>query len=374
MPVELPKSWRDHDQSIRPYLWSQRAVGWSKTLVGLFFVAALLVDSRGRELQVWLRQSVSGSYLVWLCYFGLLGAVWEVISLPFGFLHHWVERRFQLSKQSYGAWFVDRLKGWGVGIVLAVVVLSFIFASVHFWRPYWWIVCSVFLLLFSILLAQLAPVLLIPIFFKLKPMEDTPLKQRLLALCSKFGIDVKEVFHLGMSDKTEKGNAAFTGLGRTKRILIGDTLYEKFPPEQVEAVFAHELGHQVHNDLWKGIGLSVLTTFAGFYVAQALMGRYVEGWFDVAVETPFGMFLFFITLSVVQMPLGWLTLAFSRQREREADRFAAQTIGVAPALADSLERLTFQNRGQFRPSPIREFFGFSHPAPWRRILRLRAAV
>ncbi len=369
--LPLPAPWIAHDKSIKPYLWSHRAVGWTRSLISLFFLAVLLFDSRGQGLQQWLKSQIGNTYLSWISFFVVIAAVSEAITFPLSALSHWIERRFQLSKQSYGAWFVDKMKGWAVGLVLAGIVLSFLFASVHLWRPYWWIVCATFLILFSILLAQLAPVLLIPIFFKLKPMEEGPLKTRLLDLCKRYGIEVKDVFHLGMSDKTEKGNAAFTGLGRTKRILIGDTLYQKYPPEEVEAVFAHELGHQVHNDLWKGIGLSVLTTFLGFYLAQSLMSSHVEGWFDAAVETPFGMLLFFVTLSVVQIPMGWLQLAFSRQREREADRFASETIGVAKPLGDSLERLTYQNRGLFRPNPVIEWFTYSHPAPWRRILRLR---
>ncbi len=374
MLPSFPAPWTAHDQSIKPYLWSHRAVGWASRILGLLFLAALLLDSRGQALQHALRERISSSYLVWLAYFGSLGAILEVVSLPLSLASHWVERKFQLSKQSYGSWFLDRLKGYAVGIVLGGIVLSFIFVAVHLWRPYWWLICAVFLILFSILLAQLAPVLLIPIFFKLKPMAEGPLKTRLLDLCKRFNIEVKDVFHLGMSDKTEKGNAAFTGLGRTKRILIGDTLYEKFPAEEVEAVFAHELGHQVHNDLWKGIGLSVFTMLLGFYLAQWVMGAYVERWFDTPVETPFGMLLFFVTLSVVQTPFGWLTVAFSRQREREADRFGAETIGVAKPLGDALERLTFQNRGLFKPNAIIEFFSYSHPAPWRRISKLRGTV
>lgn len=374
MSPPLPDRWIEHDKAIRPYLRSHRIIGWARLIVGLAFIGGLLFESRGRDLQLLLRQSVPSSFLSWLAYFAVLGVVWEVVSLPFSVMGHWVEKKFHLSKQTYGAWFVDRMKGYALGGILGAVVLSFIYGSLYYARPYWWLACAVFLILFSVLLAQLAPVLLIPLFFKLKPMEPGPLKQRLLDLCTKYKIEVKEVFHLGMSDKTEKGNAAFTGLGRTKRILIGDTLYEKFPPEQVEAVFAHELGHQVHNDLWKGIGLSVIITFASFYLANWVTQTYVEGWFDAAVETPFGMLLFFIVLSLIQMPMGWITLAFSRHREHEADRFASETIGVAKPLADSLENLTFQNRGQFRPNALREFFQFSHPAPWRRIFRLRGVV
>jgi len=227
------------------------------------------------------------------------------------------------------------------------------------------------LLLFSIVLAQLAPILLIPIFFKLEPMEDGSLKTRLLNLCQKFKIDVKEVYNLGLGEKTEKGNAAFVGIGKTKRIIIGDTLYKKFPEEEVEAVFAHELGHQVHNDLWKGIGLGAVILFVGFFIAQYLTTGILSSWFQTDISHPFGMFVFFIVLSIVQMPLNIAQTLFSRNRERAADAFAAEKIGLGKPLAGALERLTYQNWGYFKPNEWVEWLTFSHPAPWRRITKLR---
>jgi STE24 endopeptidase len=216
-----------------------------------------------------------------------------------------------------------------------------------------------------VLLAQLAP-LLIPLFFKLKPMATSPLKEKLLSLCAGQGVKVEEVFHLGLGEKTEKGNAAFVGLGRTKKILIGDTLYEKYPEEQIEAVFAHELGHQVHNDIWKNIILSGLLTFVVFYVANALCQAWAFTYFDTSIDRPFGLFVFFALFSVCQFPTGLLMTAFSRQRERAADKFA-DNLNRSKPLAEALEALTIQNKGLFHPNPIVEFFKYSHPAPWRRI-------
>jgi STE24 endopeptidase len=205
-------------------------------------------------------------------------------------------------------------------------------------------------------------------------MDSGPLKERLLKMCQDFGVEVKEVYHLGMGEKTEKGNAAFVGLGKTKRIMIGDTLYKKFPPEQVEAVFAHELGHQVHNDLWKGIVLSSAFLFVGFYITQELLKQYVNPYFQTEMIHPFGVLTFFVVFSIVQMPVGLIQSLFSRWRERLADQFAFERIGNGEKLADALERLTYQNRGLFKPNTLIEFFTYSHPAPWRRIHKLRGTT
>jgi len=282
-----------------------------------------------------------------------------------------VERSHHLSKQSYLSWFWDKIKGWLVGGILGCLFLFILYGCVSRFANDWWWVTALLFMFVSIGLAQLAPVVLIPIFFQLEPMETGPLKERLLKMCESFKVEVKDVYHLGMGEKTEKGNAAFVGLGKTKRIMIGDTLYKKFPPEQVEAVFAHELGHQVHNDLWKGILLSGLFLFLGFYLTDLALDKYFFPYFETDMSHPFGVLCFSVVFSIIQKPIGLFQTLFSRWRERMADQFAFERIGSGEKLADALEKLTYQNHGLFKPNSLIEFFTYSHPAPWRRITKLR---
>jgi STE24 endopeptidase len=307
-----------------------------------------------------------------LIFFGMLALIWEGLSFPFSLCGYHVERRFGLSRQNLGSWLADQGKGLVLKALLGGIALSVVWLTVEYFGAWWWLACATLFFLFSIGLAQLAPILLIPIFFKMKPMSEGPLKQRLLGLCRQFGIQVSEVYHLGLGEKTEKGNAAFMGLGRTKRIVIGDTLYEKYAAQEVEAVFAHELGHQVHNDLWKGIWLSTALLFFSFFAASWLGEQFVYPLVGTSAHSPFGLLIFFTIFSVVQMPLGILQAAYSRSRERAADAFALNKVGLAGSLADALEKLTVQNFGMFRPHPLMEFLFYSHPAPWRRILLLRS--
>jgi len=366
----IPQAWLDHDRAIQPYLWSHRIIGWARSLAGLLLVAGLVFRGWGGLLQSALGDPAT--FLTWWLFFLGLAAAWELLSLPFDYAGYWVERHFGLSRQGLAAWLVDHAKGLAVGAVLGSLALGLLYVSVRWGGAHWWWIASTLFLLFSVVLAQLAPVILIPIFFKLKPMEPGALKDRLLALCGRHGVRVKDVYHLGLGEKTEKGNAAFVGLGATKRILIGDTLYEKYSVEQVEAVFGHELGHQVHGDLWKGLVLSSVFTYAAFFAADAV-GR---GWLYPSVgftaKAPFGMLATLVALTLVQMPMGVVQAAFSRWRERKADAFAGR-LGLGAPLAEALERLTYQNRGQFVPNAVREFLTYSHPAPWRRVLGFRGA-
>ncbi len=367
----IPQAWKDHDNSIKNYLWSHRILSYTKSALGLFILAYGLLSFRLGMVEVWVESTVEHPFTRWLLYLAVVGGFWEIVSLPFSIGHHSIEKAHKLSKQTYLNWFWDRIKGYFVAIIIGTIALGALYLCVLYAGDYWWLAACFLFIGLSIILAQLAPVLLIPIFFKLHPMEPNPLKERLLNLCKKYGINVFEVYHLGMGDKTEKGNAAFVGLGKTKRIMIGDTLYKKHSEDEVEAVFAHELGHQLHNDLWKGIIFSSLMMFATFYIAKLICETWVLPYYDSKFIDPLGIFLFFTVLSVVQIPVGVLQAAFTRKLENAADDFAFKTIGVGKALGDSLEKLTIQNRSQFYPNPIREFLSFSHPAPWRRILRLR---
>ncbi len=362
---DMPAKWQEHDASIRPYQRAHRINTILSTLISWAVTIVLLFTATGRELEWLINGRVSSLYAHWLIYFAILGMALTLIGFPSSFAGWRIERHFGLSKQKFGSWIGDQAKGLALGSVLAFVVLSALYFIVTKVGDLWWMVAGIFFFAFSVLLAQLAP-LLIPLFFKLKPMETSPLKERLLALCQSQGVRVEEVFHLGLGEKTEKGNAAFVGLGKTKKILIGDTLYEKYPAEQIEAVFAHELGHQVHNDIWKTILLSGGLTFGVFFLANWICQAWAFPYFDTTAERPFGLFVFFSLFSICQWPMGLLTTAFSRQRERMADKFADNLQRSKP-LAQALEQLTIQNKGLFRPNPIVEFFKYSHPAPWRRI-------
>lgn len=369
--TQIPAAWMEHDKSIRPYKWSHRAVGIARSLLGLFVVVYCLKAGTFQAWETHLGESIHSLFPLWLAYFGTLMVAWEVITLPLSIFSQGIEKHFKLSKQSYGSWFWDRIKGYLLGAVLGALVMGLIHLCVMHLGPFWWAGTCTLLVFLSIVLAQLAPVLFIPLFFKLKPMEGGTLKERLLKLSEKYGVTVSEVYHLGLGEKTEKGNAAFVGMGKTKRIIIGDTLYEKFSPEEVEAVFAHELGHQVHNDLWKGIIFSAVIMYVTFFLADYYLNSQILFRFETSLERPFGLLLFFVVLSVINVFTGFTQSMFSRWRERRADEFAKLKSGSGEKLADALERLTYQNRGQFKPNAVVEFFTYSHPSPWRRILWLR---
>ncbi len=370
--VVIPAEWTNHDRKVRPYVQTLRLVGSLKTLLGVVLVWRLIQSHQLMGLEAALAARGAAGFSLYCWYFGTLAVLWAVVSFPFLATHYAIERYFGVSRQSIASWLGDYAKAAIVGAALGLIVLLFIWWALAQLGGYWWVALSVFFILFSVVLAQLAPVLLLPLFFKMKPLPEGELRTRLLAISAQFGVSVKEIFLLGLGDKTEKGNAAFMGLGKTKRIALGDTIYGKYPADQVLAVFAHELGHMVHQDIWKGLFFSSCSLFLSFGVAHWICQSWIwPSWFTWGA-TPFGLFLYFVTVTLVGVPIGIIEKAYSRWREKLADRFAAEELKMGLPLADALEALTFQNRSYFIPSAIREFLFFSHPAPWRRIARLRS--
>lgn len=376
LPPGWPQLWADHDRQLKGYLFKQRVVGVGGTVAEIAWVLWLLLSGSGLVLQGEAFRRFDSPVMQWLFFFGVVGATFKLVNFPFSYAHYWLEKERGLSKQSLGSWLGDQAKGIAVGVVLGGVVLLVLQLCAASQSGLWWLGMWAFLVSFSVLLAQLAPVILLPLFIKMKPMEPGELKSRLLELAERFDVKVKEVFHLGLGEKTEKGNAAFMGLGRTKRIVIGDTLYERFPVEEVEAVFAHELGHQVHHDLWKGLALSSLLLAITLGLSDAIFWSVQSPaggpWAPNDLANPYPFFVFLVIWTLVQRPFGVGQAIYSRSREWAADRFASQRTGMAAPLGSALERLTLQNQGLFRPNRVWEFLTYSHPAPWRRILALRA--
>jgi STE24 endopeptidase len=225
------------------------------------------------------------------------------------------------------------------------------------------------LLFFNIILANLAPVLLLPLFYKFVPLEEdhADLVTRLIDLADRAGTRVRGVYKFDMSRRTKAANAAITGLGNTRRIILGDTLLNEFSDDEIETVLAHELGHQVHHDIPIGILVESVITLGGLYLASLVLqwGVVVFGFDGVSDVAAMPLFVLVVGFyGLVTMPLG---NAYSRQRERLADEYALRAIGKVEAYASALTRLANQNLAEADPEPWVESLLYSHPALSKRI-------
>jgi STE24 endopeptidase len=334
------------------------------------YVIIWLVSGWSIELRNYLFSLTTNEWLVVAGFTLIFGGIYFVIDLPLGYYSGYIlPHRYDLSTQTLKGWIVDQVKGVLVGGVLALIVIEIIYFVLRISPNLWWLWAGLILLFFNVILANLAPVLLLPLFYKFVPLEEEhdDLVARLMNLAERAGTHVRGVYKFDMSRRTKAANAAITGLGNTRRIILGDTLINEFTSDEIETVLAHELGHQVHRDIPIGILVESVITLGGLYLAALVLqwGVGVFGFESVADIAALPLFALVIGIyGLVTMPLG---NAYSRQRERRADEYALQTTGKGAAYASALTRLANQNLAEADPEPWVETLLYSHPALNKRI-------
>lgn len=344
-------------------------------VIGTLYMLAWLVFGWSAALKNYLLNYTNNDWLLVAGFALVFGGIYYLINLPMSYYTGYVlPHRFEMSTQNLNGWVMDQLKGLGIGIILGGLVLEIIYVVLRVSPDLWWLWAAGILLIFSVLLANLAPILLMPIFYKFVPLgeEHSELVERLVHLAERANTRVQGVFKFDMSRRTKAANAALTGLGNTRRIILGDTLIDEFTTDEIETVLAHELGHHVHKDIPLSMLVESLLTLLGLYLASLGLNWGVgvfrfEGPADIAALPLF--MLVIGAYGLVTMPLG---NAFSRWRERRADEYALRETGMGIAYASALTRLANQNLADADPEPWVEFILYSHPALSKRIAMAEA--
>lgn len=302
-----------------------------------------------------------------------LGLGAALVGAPLAWLRGYhLPRRYGLLHQPLAAWLRDRAKAAALGAVLGLAAVEAVYGLMRA-TPLWWLVAGGVFSLASIVLATVLPVWIVPLFYRLTPLADDALRARLVALAARAGVRAVGVFVVDQSRKGRTANAALTGLGRTRRILLFDTLVSGFTHDEIESVLAHELGHHVHGDLWRGLVAQSAVTLASFWVADRVL-RASTAPLDLAhLADPAGLPWVALVIGAVGFVAVPLANALSRWMERRADDFALGLTGNAGAFVGAMERLADLNLAERRPSRLKEILLYSHPSIDRRIARARAA-
>jgi STE24 endopeptidase len=310
-----------------------------------------------------------------LIFFAVLALVSQVLDIPFDLYDTFViEQRYGFNTRTVGLWFSDWAKGMLISAILGGIVLLVLLVLLFYFKAAWWIFAWVIISLFELIILWLYPVLIAPLFNKFEPIEDAVLEQRITRLMEKAGLAVKGVFQMDAGKRSKHTNAYFTGLGRTKRIVLFDTLISSHPMQEILSVLAHEAGHWKRKHVVKQLILLEAFSFAGLFLLSVMLDwdllyhtfgfeeqiRYVGLFLAPVVLSPLGYFL---------RPLG---SALSRKYEKEADDVAVSLMGTPEPLRDTLIRLSADNLANLVPHPIYAWFNYSHPPPADRIERLEA--
>lgn len=294
-----------------------------------------------------------------------------VLTLPLSWWSGFrLEHRFELSRETFGGWLLDWLKGLGLRMVFTVLAVAGLYALLAYSGPYWWVWATVALCIVSLLMVVIFPVVLMPIFFKFEPLPDGELRDTLLELAARVGTAVRGAYVWKLGEQTVKANAALAGWGRTRRIIISDTLLDDFDDAEVAAVIAHELGHQVNRDIARMFVVQVVLIAVGMFVTDlALRFWSVAFGLDGTLHDIANLPLLALVLSVVTATTVPLVNTYSRRRETAADDFAIEVTGKRDDFVSAMEKLGDVNLAVRDPHPIKEMLLYSHPSIGNRVRR-----
>lgn len=366
-------------QKARRYARQSQLLMLANLAISAVVIAVLLLSG----LSFWLRDALKfatgwqpiAGWEPWrtALYFLVLGAVVAIIDAPLSWYGGYVlPHRYGLSTQRPGAWLLDGLKSLAISLPIEILAVEFVYLLLALTPNAWWVWTGLAILLFAVVLANLAPILLLPLFYKLTPLPDGDVKQRALSLAAQAHTRVRGIYSMNMSAKTTAANAAVMGLGNTRRIVIGDTLLNNYTPDEIEVVVAHELGHQVHRDIPKLIVVQTVTMLGGLYLANVALHA-VVGAFPAyqGLSDPATMPLVAAVLGIFGLVVLPLTNGFSRIVERQADGYALESTGKVAAFISAMTRLANQNLSELNPHPLIEFFLYNHPSIGNRLVFAR---
>ncbi len=356
------------DKLAKEYSKVNQIISLTETI--LFFVITILfiVTGYSKSLEAFAFEFTSNAYIALLIFFGLFGIFQSVISFPLGFYSEYIlEHKYQLSNQTVSGFFIEKFKGMLVGILIGVPLTLIFYYIIRNYPESWWLILGITIFFFSVIIGRLAPVLIMPLFYKFKPVANREIEDRINSLCEKTGVKVQGIFEFDMSKNTKKANAAFTGLGKSKRIILGDTLLEKFSPEEIEMVFAHEMGHYKKRHILKLMSVSVIMTFAGLYLTSLLYSDTLGFFGFSSVSEIAALPLLFLYLSLFGLITTPVSSILSRKYEWEADTFALETTLDRKSFISAMEKLADQNLADKTPNKVIEFLFHSHPSIDKRI-------
>ncbi|HOS46771.1 MAG: M48 family metallopeptidase [Bacteroidales bacterium] len=320
-------------------------------------------------VQNWTDHSILQSLL----FFGVLFIVSDIITIPFQWYATFViEEKFGFNKQTPSLFIADKLKSWGLSIVLGGLILTAIIWIYNLTPEYFWLLAFGVVTVFSLFMNMFYSELIVPLFNKQTPLEEGELRTAIEAFANKSGFQLKNIYMIDGSKRSTKANAYFTGLGPKKRIVLYDTLTEQMDTDEIVAVLAHEIGHYKHKHVLKGMLYSIPSSLLLFFLLGWMLGSDVLAQALGGTKAVFHLnaIAFFTLYTPISLLLGVFGNVLSRKHEYEADAFAQQ-YGYGEQLISGLKKLSSQSLSNLMPHPLYVFFNYSHPTLYQRIIKMQ---
>jgi STE24 endopeptidase len=354
----------EKQKQAKEYARIRRRLWLVETVSSAIYALLWLFLGWATSLRDWLGSFTTNPWLLVPLFVFIFGGIYTLPSLPLSYYSGFVlPHRFGQSNQTIKDWVIDQLKGLAIGAPLGLLLRAT--------GSLWWLWTAAGMLVFTVLLSNLAPILIMPLFNKYVPLGDEhkELADRLMELARRANTKVKGVFKFDMSKRTKAANAALTGIGNTRRIVLGDTLINEFSTDEIETVLAHELGHHVHRDIPFLITFGTLSTTLSLFLASLAL-NWAIGYFGFTGPADIAAFpalmLIFSAYGLITMPID---NAVSRWRENMADDYALHSTGKKEAFASAFTRLANQNLGEVDPEKWVVWLFYSHPPLGERIAK-----
>lgn len=331
--------------------------------LGLFaFFAAVPIDS-------WLGERIPAAFPRLLALYVIMMALHECVSFSLAWYSGYViEHRYGLSRQTFGQWLARHVKRFSLAVGFGALMVIALYSLFWFVGTWWWAAAAIGFFLLSIVLGQLAPVLILPLFYKIERLDNPELANRFAPLAAESGLAIEGVYRMILSDETAKANAMLAGLGGTRRVLLGDTLLEGFTLDEIQVVFAHEIGHHVFRHIPKLMALGFVYSLLGFWFCDRVLAL----WIGTSVYDPrqlpvYALPMLMFTLGIFSLLLGPLQNVMSRRFERQCDRFALVKTGLREAYISAFRKLSKLNKDDPAPPRLAVALFHSHPPIGERI-------
>jgi len=355
-------------RSARRYSSLKYALSIADFFYILFLLLVFLGSGFSKILVDRLFNFIPYSFLILPVYLFVISFTYYFLDLPLNFYRSYVlEHQFCLSNQNIRDWCADQMKAGLLSYIIGMILLSAFYFILKLYQNSWWLIISLFWIFFSLILAKLLPTVIIPLFFKYKKLTDDSLRDRIMNLANKMKIKILDCFEIDFSRKTLKANAAFVGWGATKRIILADTLKDKYSYDEIEVILAHEFAHYKLRHLLKLLlvnsSVIVLCFYLIFKTSNFTLGLFGLASLQDLAALPL-ILIYFVLLSLITRPFENFA---SRRMERSADRMALTVTGLKGAFISMMEKLAIQNLADRNPHPVIKFFFFDHPPVVERI-------
>ncbi|MFP4016414.1 MAG: M48 family metalloprotease [Halanaerobiales bacterium] len=337
-------------------------------IITVIFWVTFLAETLELDIYCFLHSLFNNREIIILGYVLIFYLIYSIFqTLRYYFFAYRLSRRYNLSNQSTGEWLIDNVKSFILGLIfLYLAVRSYLYLFNNY-PDTWWIYYTVLASIFVVVITFILPTVLLPIFFKLESYPGSELKDRLMALIKKADVEIDDIYEINLSSKVNAANAAVMGIGSSRKVVLGDNLKDKYTYDEIEAVLAHELGHQVHGDIFKNILMQPLIFLVISFIIYQFWPSITQWYGYSEAGTVYTIPLLLILVSTLSWLITPIELYISRIFEKRSDLYSIELTGSARPLASAMAKLADESLSPLKESLYRRIFKLSHPPMQERV-------